>query len=377
MQLWPELDTPALRIDLDKMQRNLQEMALLAKARGVQLRPHIKTHKMPQIARLQMEMGAVGLTVAKLGEAEVMAKEGLRDLFVCFPIIGEHKVRRLRDLAREANMMTIVESAEGARGLSDAMKAEGNGNAKGMEKGRPLDVLLDLEVGYGRVGVSEEGVHELARLVAALPGLRLRGVCIHEGSVYGEPDPECRARLAHDQVKQMVTIAQDLGRQGHNMEIVSCGSTPGARFALEVEGITEIRPGNYVFYDAMQVALGTTDIDHCALSVIATVVSHQEPGRAVIDAGAKALALDKGVGMGIAASGHGIVRDHAGIIIERLSEEHGWLKLGVGETVEIGERLEVIPNHACVVTNLFNEAAVTQGDGLLEVWRVAARGIMA
>ena len=366
MELWRELDTPALRIDLDKMERNLEEMAACARERGVALRPHTKTHKMPEIARRQMELGAVGLTVAKLGEAEVLAREGLRELFVCYPLIGEQKVRRLRDLAREASMMTIVESETGARGLSDAMRGEA----------RALDVLLDLEVGYGRVGVGEERVSELARLVDSLPGLRLRGVCIHEGSVYGEADPECRARIAHDQVGRMLAIARDLESRGHSMEIVSCGSTPGARFALEVGGITEIRPGNYVFYDAMQVALGTTDVDHCALSVVTTVISHQQRGRAAIDAGAKALALDKG--QGIAARSHGIVVAHDGIIIERLSEEHGWLVLeeGEGEAIRIGERLEVIPNHACVVTNLFNEVVATRGDEVVGRWKVAARGML-
>ena len=363
--LWPELDTPALRIDLDRMERNLEEMAALARERGVQMRPHIKTHKMPEIARKQIALGAVGITVAKLGEAEMMARAGLRDIFVCYPLIGEIKLRRLRELAREVNMMTIVESAEGARGLSSALAGEA----------KPLDVLLDLEVGYGRVGVVQERAGLLAELVDSLPGLRLRGVCIHEGNVYGEPDPECRAQLAHEQVGKMLAIARDLQSRGHNIEIVSSGSTPGARYTLEVEGITEIRPGNYVFYDTMQVALGTTDLDHCALSVVTAVVSHQESSRAVIDASAKALALDKG--LGIAARGHGWVVEHPGIIVERLSEEHGWLQLEDGETVQIGDRLEVIPNHACVVTNLFNEVAVTRGDQLVDTWKVAGRGLLA
>lgn len=365
MTLWPILDTPALRVDLDKMERNLEEMAARANKHGVMLRPHTKTHKMPEIARKQVALGAVGLTVAKLGEAEEMLRAGLRDLFVCYPLLGEHKLKRLRDLTREANMMTIVESAEGAQGLSDAMKGEG----------KPLDVLIDLEVGYGRVGVPEERAATLAKLVDSLPGLRLKGVCIHEGNVYGEPDPECRAQLARDQVSRMVGVARDLAERGHSIEIVSCGSTPGARYTVEVDGITELRPGNYVFYDAMQVALGTTDLDHCAMSVLTTVISHQEPSRAVIDAGAKALALDKG--LGIAAKSHGIVRNHPGIIVERLSEEHGWLKLDEGVTLKIGDRLEVIPNHACVVTNLFNEVVVTRGDEVVDRWKVAARGMLA
>jgi D-serine deaminase-like pyridoxal phosphate-dependent protein len=363
--LWPELDTPALRIDLDRMERNLEEMVEAARARGVQMRPHTKTHKMPEIARKQVALGAVGITVAKLGEAEVMARAGLRDIFVCYPLIGDIKLRRLRELAREVNMMTIVESAEGARGLSSAMSGEA----------KPLDVLLDLEVGYGRVGVAGERAGMLAELVDSLRGLNLRGVCIHEGNVYGEPDPECRAQLAQEQVGKMLGVARDLQSRGHNIEIVSSGSTPGARYTLEIEGITEIRPGNYVFYDTMQVALGTTDLEHCALSVVTTVVSHQESGRAVIDAGAKALALDKG--LGIAARGHGWVMGHPNIIVEKLSEEHGWLTLGESENVRIGDRLEVIPNHACVVTNLFNEVAVTKGDKVVDTWKVAGRGKLA
>jgi D-serine deaminase-like pyridoxal phosphate-dependent protein len=365
--MWPELDTPALRIDLDRLERNLEEMATAAAAHGVKLRPHSKTHKTVEIARKQLELGAIGITTAKLGEAEVMAAHGIRDLFVCYPLIGELKLRRLRNLSREANVMTLVESPEGARGLSEAMRGEG----------KPLDVLMDLDMGYERVGVTEEKAADLARLIASLPGLRLRGVCTHEGNVYAESDPERRAAISREQLGHMVRIAEDLRRQGHDIEIVSCGSTPGAKADLEVEEITEMRPGNYVFYDATQVGLGVTDLDHCALSIVVTVVSHQSPERAVVDAGAKAFALDRGAHGNDTVPGHGVVRGHPGIIIERLSEEHGWLHLGPGESVAIGDRLDVVPNHACVVANLFNEVAVTRGDQVVDRWRVATRGQMA
>ena len=204
MTLYPELDTPALCIDLDKMERNLEEMAAAAKARGVGLRPHIKSHKMVEIGKRQMALGALGLTTAKLSEAEVLAANGLRDLFVCYPIIGEIKLRRLRDLAREANVMTLVESEEGARGLSEAMRGEE----------RPLDVLLDLDVGFHRVGVDEEHASEMARLVASLPGLRLRGVSTHEGTVYAAANMAERAAIAHEQVGLMVRIANELEKPG-------------------------------------------------------------------------------------------------------------------------------------------------------------------
>src|SRR5215207_4832535 len=172
---WPELDTPSLRVDLPRLERNLEEMASAAQARGVKMRPHIKTHKMAEIARRQLGLGAVGLTCAKLSEAEAFAAAGFRDLFVCYPLVGPPKLRRLRDLSREANVMTIVESAAGAEALADAMAGEG----------RPLDVLVKVDVGMHRVGVPEEQASELARLVASKSSLRLRGVCIHEGPVYG------------------------------------------------------------------------------------------------------------------------------------------------------------------------------------------------
>jgi D-serine deaminase-like pyridoxal phosphate-dependent protein len=366
MSLYPELDTPALCIDLDKMERNLEEMAAGAKARGVGLRPHIKSHKMVEIGKRQMALGALGLTTAKLSEAEVLAASSLRDLFVCYPIIGEIKLRRVRDLARETNLMTLVESEEGARGLSETMRGED----------RPLDVLLDLDVGFHRVGVDEEHATGLAKLVASLPGLRLRGVSTHEGTVYAAADMAERAAIAHQQVGLMVRIANELRSQGRDIEIVSSGSTPGAKAALEVAGISEMRPGNYVFYDAMQVGFGVTDLDHCALSIVAQVVSHQSPERAVIDAGAKAFSTDQGAHGTRTSTGHGIVRGRPGIMVEKLSEEHGWLQLSPGENLVIGERLDIIPNHACVVANLFNEVAVVRDGKVVDRWRVAARGCM-
>jgi D-serine deaminase-like pyridoxal phosphate-dependent protein len=366
MSLYPELDTPALCIDLDKMERNLEEMSAAARSRGVGLRPHIKSHKMVEIGKRQMALGAVGLTTAKLSEAEVLAANGLRDLFICYPIIGEIKLRRLRDLARETNLMTLVESEEGARGLSEAMRGEE----------RPLDVLLDLDMGFHRVGVDEEHASGLARLVASLPGLRLRGVSTHEGSVYGAADEASRAAVVQEQVGRMVKIANELRSQGHDIEIVSSGSTPGAKAALEVDGITEMRPGNYVFYDVMQVGLGVTDLDHCALSILAQVMSRQSPERGVIDAGSKAFSSDRGAHGKGNMTGHGVVKGRPGITVERLSEEHGWLHVAPGETLTIGDRLDIIPNHACVSTNLFNEVAVIRNEKVVDRWRVEARGCM-
>jgi D-serine deaminase-like pyridoxal phosphate-dependent protein len=313
---------------------------------------------------MQLDLGAIGITTAKLSEAEVLAEHGVRDLFVCYPIVGAAKLDRLRRLAHETNLMTLVESEEGARGLSEAMRGED----------RPLDVVLDIDVGFHRVGVPPDDAPRLAGVIASLPGLRLRGVSTHEGSVYGVTTPEERAALAREQVGRLVDTAQALRREGQAIDIVSCGSTPGATGALQVDGITEMRPGNYVFYDAMQAALGTVPLDRCALSVVATVVSSHPPDRAVADAGSKALTTDRGAHGGDTTASFGVVRGRPGITVERLSEEHGWLRLDDGESVRISDRLDIIPNHACVVCNLFDEVAVTRGDEVVGVWKVAGRG---
>ena len=364
--LWSQLDTPSLRIDLDRLERNLEEMAAAVSDSGLKLRPHIKSHKMVEIARRQMDLGAVGLSTAKLSEAEALAAAGLKDLFVCYPLIGAAKLRRLRALSREVKLMTIVDSAPGARDLASTMAGEA----------KPLEVLLKVDVGMHRVGVSEEHALDLAALVSKSPGLRLRGVCIHEGSTYAEPNPERRIAIAHEQAGRVVKVAQQLRSHGHDIEIVSSGATPGVHATLSVEGLTETRPGNYVFYDAMQVALGVADLDHCALSVISTVVSHAAPDRAVIDAGSKTLTMDRGAhGTGL-LEGYGFIPDKRGLVIENLSEEHGWLSLADGATVTIGEYLDIVPNHACPVVNNFDRAIVTRKDQVVDRWSIEARGCL-
>ena len=363
MSRFDELDTPALLIDLDRLERNIEEMAESARARSIALRPHVKTHKLVEVAQRQLAAGAAGLTTAKLSEAEAMAAAGLRDLFVCYPLIGAHKLRRLRALAREARVTTIADSPEGARALGDAMAGEA----------RPLDVLIKLDVGMHRVGVAPEEAPALAAEVARHRGLRLRGVCIHEGTVYGEPDPERRAAIAREQVGRLVETARTLEREGHAMEVVSAGATPAAGASLSVEGLTEFRPGNYVFYDSMQVAMGVVGPERCAQTVLAAVVSRHRD-RAVIDAGSKALTVERG-GHGTAlVDGYGTIAERPGIAVRSLSEEHGWLALDAAEPLAVGDRVRLIPNHACPVTNSFPEAVAVRGDAVSERWPVVARG---
>ncbi len=358
------LDTPALLIDGERLDRNLDEMAEACRAHGKALRPHVKTHKMIEIAARQRARGAVGLTVAKLGEAEVFAEAGFDDLLICYPMVGELKLRRLVALARRARVTTIVDDASSAAALA----------AAACEAGLAIDVLIKLDVGMHRVGVDAPATDRLAHRVGSLDGLRLRGVCIHEGVVYGEPDPDRRRELARHQVSALVATADRLRGQGLSMDVVSCGATPSVRDVLDIDGLTEVRPGNYVFYDRMQAELGVVPEDRCALSVLSTVVSHSHPNRAIIDAGAKALTLDRGVHGRESLHGYGRFRDRDGLAIVSLSEEHGWLEVADGSDVKIGDRLQITPNHACAVVNCFDSATLLRDGAPAQQWQVAARG---
>jgi D-serine deaminase-like pyridoxal phosphate-dependent protein len=360
------LETPALLLDEARLEANLARMADLCAENGRALRPHAKSHKTVEIARRQVELGAVGVTVAKLGEAEVYVEAGIEDVFVCYPLVGAGKLSRLLDLAERARVSTIADDLGAAEALGRAAVA----------RGTTIDVLVKLDLGMHRVGVPEAAAPQLAEALARVPGLELRGVCIHEGETYGEPDPARRRALARDRVSRLVEAAEALRARGLRIDVVSAGATPSVFETVDLDGVTEMRPGNYVFFDAIGVALGVAAEDECALGVLTTVVSHSAPERAIGDAGAKALTLDRGVhGIGI-LEGFGSVRGRPGIEVASLSEEHGWLALGEGAAVEIGERLEVIPNHACPVVACFESLVLVRDGAPLERWRIATRGLL-
>lgn len=365
---YARLDTPSAIVDLAVLRRNVAEMAGLARGSGVALRPHVKTHKTPQIARMQLDAGAVGLTCAKTGEAEALADAGFTDLFVCYPIVTKRKARRLAALAESPGLSisTIVDSPRGVAALSAVF----------VEASEPLETLVKVDTGLGRVGVSPgaEAV-DLARMVAAAPGLRFGGVCAHEGFTYGLSDPEERAAAALAGAEALVATAEALARVGLPCARVSVGATPGAEALAAASGVTEVRPGNYVFYDAMQVGLGVASLDRCALRVLVTVVSHAARDRAIFDAGSKSLTSDRGVHGQEAGGDFGIVVGREDIRVERLSEEHGWLRLDpAGSDVDIGEELEIVPVHACPVANLAHELVVVRDGVVTDRWPVAAAG---
>ncbi len=363
-----DLDTPSVIVDLDCLERNIAEMAELAQAAGVALRPHIKTHKTPEIARMQLAAGAIGVTCAKLGEAEVLADAGLTDFFIAHPFVTAQKAQRLAAFARRPGIAvaTIADSRQGVAALSAAFANEGD----------LLDVLVKVNTGLGRVG-TDPGADTvtLAREIAAAPGLRFAGICAHEGYSYSKPDAAERDAITRAGVEQLVVQAQELAAAGLRCERVSVGSTPGARAAMTVPGVTEVRPGNYAFYDAMQVGLGVVPVERCALTVVATVVSHAARDRAVIDAGSKTMTSDRGAHGMTGAANFGTILGKDDIVLHTLSEEHGWLRLDPnGSDVEIGEMLRILPIHSCPVANLAEDLVIVRGDAVVDRWAVAAQG---
>ena len=355
-----DLDTPCVVVDRDVVERNVSRMADRARAAGVRLRPHAKTHKSPELGRLQIAAGASGISLAKTGEAEVFADAGFDDVFLAYPIVGEGKGRRLLALADRIRLAVGVDSVAGASSLAAVFQAAG----------RRLDVLLKVDCGYHRVGVPPAEAPEVARRIADLPGRSLRGVFTHAGHAYLATAPGDVAAIARQEGELLAATAELLRSEGLPVGEVSVGSTPTARGAMTVPGVTECRPGNYVYHDASQVSIGTCAIEDCAMTVLATVVSTPAADRAVLDCGSKTLSSDP---LRPTPGGHGWILGRTSRLAS-LSEEHGVVRVEPGEAFRVGERVRVLPNHACVVSNLHDRIVLARGDRVEGEWAVAARG---
>lgn len=356
------LDTPCMVVDEAILHRNIAEMQAFASSVGVALRPHIKTHKTPQIARLQIQAGAVGATCAKLGEAEVMADEaGVEDILIAYPIVGEPKVRRLLALMERAHVTVAVDTREAAEALSRAMAANE----------RVLDLYVEVNTGQDRAGATAgDEALALALDVARMPGVNVVGVMTHEGHA-GASTPDEIERTALAAGRALVETAEAIRAAGIPIRAVSVGSTPSSPYTPTVAGVTEMRPGTYVFNDNTAFRHGRMGPDRCAARIAATVVSRPAPDRAIIDAGSKALAFDPSP----SRPGYGYIVGHPDAVIARISEEHGVVVLPEGEEgFAVGDRHEVIPNHVCPAINLTDELLVVRDGRVIDRWRVAARG---
>ena len=365
-----QLETPAPVVDLDRLAMNLDRMAAYAAVHGLQLRPHVKTHKAPRIAAEQLRLGAVGLTCATVREAEVMS-ELTDDLLLAFPITGTTRLRRLMNIAPRVRLTVMLDSQRTAVQLAAAAD----------EVGREVHVFVEQDVGMRRTGVQDAAaVVQLAEFVAERAPLKYDGLGFYPGHI--------RTAIGAQQ-PQLASLAQTLGaslealdKAGLAPRVVSGGSTPAAWRMHEVAGITEVRPGTYVYNDRATAAVGACEWDECALTVLATVVSTSVPGQAVIDAGTKALGrepIDGARAPGadeVQTAGFGALFDRPEVTVSRMSEEHGILDLSRTEwRPKVGDQVRVVPNHVCIVVHLNDVIYGVRGQDVVETkWPVAARG---
>jgi D-serine deaminase-like pyridoxal phosphate-dependent protein len=346
-----EYGTPAAVIDMDRVERNIARIQATCDAAGVANRPHIKTHKSPMLAKLQIAAGAKGITCQKLGEAEVMANAGIDDILISYNLIGEEKMARLGALQARAKMTVAADNPVVISGLPQAAAVSG----------RPLSVVVECDTGRKRAGVETPAeAIALARQIAASRGLVFAGFML-----YPTETGWSEAQRFYDEALAGVRA------HGLDAAMVSTGGTPNLKNVGKLKGATEHRPGTYIYNDRMQVAAGVASWDDCALNIYSTVVSRAGPDRGILDAGSKTLTSDTGGGL----DGHGLILEHPEAKIARFAEEHGFLDLTRSNTrPNVGDVVRIVPNHVCVVVNMMDEVVMVRGEEIIGTLAVAARG---
>lgn len=358
------VETPAVVLDMAKIRRNIEDMQRMADVKGFKLRPHIKTHKLPELALLQLAQGAVGITCATLGEAECMAANGVKDIFLAYPVIGPTKLERLLDLTAKIRLIASVDSREGALALSDAA----------VKRGITVEVRLEIDAGMHRAGVPYAEAVPMAGFINGLPNVNFTGIYTFKSNIYKETPTADNKSAAAEENAVMAETAKLIREAGIPIADVSGGSTPTAAFAGDSPGLTEIRPGTYIFGDAMRLKTGAVEPERCAAVVEVTVISVPTKTRAVIDGGSKTFAGDISPNqppLFLKGYGHIIGRDDLTIV--RLSEEHGVIEAAGGIGLTVGDRLRVIPNHICTAINLQEYVYIHDEDGGVRKVKIEAR----
>lgn len=358
-----ELDTPASVIHENILKQNLKQMADYATSRGVDLRPHFKTHKTEQIVRMQMDLGAVGITCAKLGEAEVLADTGAVDsIFIANQIVGPLKTKRLVKLMDRVDMRVAVDSIEVCQGLQAAVA----------DADKTLDIIIEVNTGQHRAGLLPVEILPFAERVRnEMPNLRIIGIMTHEGHAGKTTSKEDLHKNAMDVGHKMVETAKVLRDHDFDITTVSVGSTPAAFETTTVEGVTEMRPGTYVFQDNTIFRFGDIGPENCALRILATVTSRPATDRAILDTGSKVLTTDPSQWK----KGFGYIVEYPDATIDGIHEEHGVVHLPESaQGMRIGEKVEIIPNHVCPTVNLTDHLYLVRDDQVVESWPVIARG---
>lgn len=357
-----ELDTPALLIDLDKMEANIQTMANFFTTVNAMLRPHVKTHKTPIISHKQIAAGAIGVTCAKLGEAEAVIHAGVRDVLIANQVVGSHKIARLINLARHSEIMVAVDNPQNVRDISAAAAA----------KGVTVRMLVEVNVGMNRCGVeSGKPALELAKQIRQSPNLKFEGLMGYEGHTVAKPDLKEREANVREAMQHLIDAKHHLEKHGVEVSIMSGGGTGTFNITGSIPEMTEVQAGSYIFMDSTYRNVeGVGEQFDCSLSVLATVVSRPTPDRVIVDTGLKVLAKEFGIPQPIGITG---------VEMTGLSEEHGTLKF-VGQVSDAdvpltpGDKIEILPTHCCTTVNLHDRYYGIRNGIVESVWDIAARG---
>ena len=365
-----DLDTPLILADLDRMERNISDWQSWMDDHGVKLRVHIKTHKVPEIALIQLAAGARGICCAKISEAEPFAAAGVTDIALAYPIFGEQKWARIAEMAGSGVRMTAnCDSEEAVRQASEAAAAAGV----------VVHLQIDVDSGMARGGIplaDIDRIEALARMVISMPGVEFDGLTTHRSYFFA--GKRSRQEEGHTEGAQLVAVADALRARGVEVREVNAGGSFTGKYVAEVPGVTEVRAGTYVFYDVMHVAEGSCSEDQLALSALCRVVSRWGDGGLTIDGGSKTFSGDRGVvGAGNAQDAPPAMTYSADgrVVIERLTEEHGMGHPAGDAVVALGEKLRFYPFHACTCCNLTNEIIGVRGGRVETIWKVAARGL--
>jgi D-serine deaminase-like pyridoxal phosphate-dependent protein len=350
------LDTPSLLLDLDAFDRNVERMAKFFAAKPTALRPHAKTHKCPQVALRQIKAGAIGITCAKVSEAEVMARAGVNDILIANQVVGPYKIARLTELARACDLMIAVDDAGNVQELSEAC----------CSRGVSLRILVEVDIGMGRCGVAPgKPVQELAQRVAQAPNLRFSGLLAYEGHLVSIVDPAEKELRVNEAFTPLLDTCETLSQIGLPADIVSAGGTGTYDITGTTKPVTEIEAGSYVFMDSTYRKVRPEF--ETALTVLATIISRPTQQRVIIDAGKKSLTTEFGLPE---------VYDAEGLELQRLSEEHGALVTtdAHGQQFRPGDKIQILPSHCCTTVNLYDALYVLQGGVVVDIWPIAARG---
>lgn len=363
MDMW-ELDTPCLLIDLDVLEKNIEKMGDYCKKHSINLRPHIKTHKIPEIAKMQLKSGAVGISSAKVSEAQVMADAGMNDILIAYPVYGEQKLKELMNIAEKAKITVALDSKTVAEEISKKATAAGN----------TIGIIVEVNVGMNRCGWEiGEDLLNAVKSIKDMPGLDLKGVMIYPGqilkrSLYKSSDEEIE-KLQEDIDK----IYELFNSVNIKLEVLSGGSTPSAFISHKLKGLTEIRPGTYVYNDMNVVRLGQIKEEDCALKVLSTVVSTTVKNQIIIDAGSKTMSSDAAQPEG--NTGFGKIFGYDNLFINKMNEEHGFIDISKsGSKFKVGDKLMIIPNHCCTTNNMHDEAFGVRKGTVELTWQISARG---